>query len=307
MIYKYADNMGNNPASVNIRTGVVTLNRDMWEKLTDYEKAIILLHEEGHYINNTLNEIKADIYCIEQYMSRSTSPTKRQNLFKTVFKLVPDDNRKIEFVKNLFRYDADCNNNQSSKKMLQELDTYTANFAVTASTVATIIGIGSKVVLAGIDFWNKWQKKQEYWANYDEDTKRKIISEAGKAAVFQKFLETGGDFGATLAAANLPASDPNSLWYLAFGIIASQTKFELKEFNLSDNKTRITLEQASGVWWSKQGYQSYWFRSLCNSMKSELEQTWKEMSFFEKLKFSDKYKLYLVLFLVACFVVWKIA
>ena len=54
--------MGNNPASVNIRTGVITLNRDMWEQLTDYEKAIILLHEEGHYINNTLDEIKADIF-----------------------------------------------------------------------------------------------------------------------------------------------------------------------------------------------------------------------------------------------------
>ncbi len=39
MIYKYQSNMGTNPAMVNIETGVVYVNQDIWNKFTPIEKA----------------------------------------------------------------------------------------------------------------------------------------------------------------------------------------------------------------------------------------------------------------------------
>ena len=53
---------------VNIATGKVYINRKKWEKLNEFEKAIVLLHEEGHYKNKTVDEIKADCYAVDKYL-----------------------------------------------------------------------------------------------------------------------------------------------------------------------------------------------------------------------------------------------
>lgn len=302
MIYRYKDNMGSNPASVNIRTGVVSLNRDIWDKLTDYEKAIILLHEEGHYRLKTLDEIRADIYSIDKYLSDADTPEKRRQLINTVFKIVPDEERRVQFVKNLLQYDEVANANPRSTAMLRAINDYEAGFAV--GTALAITDTVLKVVSYGISFWQQVKNKETFWKDYPPAKKEQLIEAAGRAAIDAKYLSTGNDYGAVKAAAALPASDKNSLWCDAFTIIAAGAKFNPKEF---DNRQSLTVGQASGIWWSKQGYGANWMSDWVDYRRQPMQEVWDSMSFFEKVQVSNKYKFYLLAFVIAAFAVYKLA
>lgn len=300
MIYKYRKGMGNNPASVDISTGVVYLNPEMWQQLNDYEKAIILLHEEGHYLNKTLDEVRADIYMINKYLADADTPQKRQELIRTIFKIVPDDRRKVEFVKNLFQYDA-AGGNKRSARMVQAIEEYgEANFV--AETVA-IVNAAVELTNIGLQIWAAEKDKKNYWNNFSKERKREIIEMGARTAISNRFLKSGGNFSSLLVAARKPPSDPQSLWYDAFLIIAAGVRFRPEEFN---NAQQISAESASMIWWGKQGYNlNTWMVAKCNEMKKQLKTEWENLSFFEKVKYSNTYKLYVGLFLVACIVVWK--
>lgn len=318
MIYKYQSGMGSNPATVNIETGEVYVNQDIWDEFTPTEKAIILLHEEGHYANHTLDEIKADCYLIEKYLCKANNPKRRAELLNTIFKIVPDDERKIEFVRNLMQYDSTANNNRCSERLYKALsERKTANadgassdtdgknnkkFGVTEVLVITETALN--LIGIGVDFWQRYKDRETYWRGYDNDKKGEIIAAAAVAAIDAKYLATGNDYGAVLAAAQLPASNKKSLWCDTFSIIAQGVKFDTAEF---DNKQGLTVAQYSAIFWSKQGYQSHWMSDWVKNRREPMQQVWDNMSFFEKVRASNKYKLYVAAFLVAAFLIWKFA
>lgn len=331
MIYKYQSGMGSNPATVNIETGEVYVNKDIWDEFTPTEKAIILLHEEGHYANHTLDEIKADCYLIEKYLCKANNPKRRADLLNCIFKIVPDDERKIEFVRNLMQYDSTANNNRCSERLYKALserktanadggsssDTGGENSSSSSSDtdgknnnkfgVTEIIMIGEtalNLIGIGVDFWQRYKDRETYWRGYDNDKKGEIIAAAAVAAIDAKYLSTGNDYGAVLAAAQLPASNKKSLWYDTFSIIAQGVKFDTAEF---DNKQGLTVAQYSAIFWSKQGYQSHWMSDWVKNRREPMQQVWDNMSFWAKVKASNKYKLYVAAFLVAAFLIWKFA
>lgn len=323
--------MGSNPATVNIETGEVYVNKDIWDEFTPTEKAIILLHEEGHYANHTLDEIKADCYLIEKYLCKANNPKRRADLLNCIFKIVPDDERKIEFVRNLMQYDSTANNNRCSERLYKALserktanadggsssDTGGENSSSSSSDtdgknnnkfgVTEIIMIGEtalNLIGIGVDFWQRYKDRETYWRGYDNDKKGEIIAAAAVAAIDAKYLSTGNDYGAVLAAAQLPASNKKSLWYDTFSIIAQGVKFDTAEF---DNKQGLTVAQYSAIFWSKQGYQSHWMSDWVKNRREPMQQVWDNMSFWAKVKASNKYKLYVAAFLVAAFLIWKFA
>ena len=102
----------------------------------------------------------------------------------------------------------------------------------------------------------------------------------------------------------MPYSDTNSLWADTFVIIASGVKFDLAQF---DERSNLTVGEASAIFWNKSGYPNQWMSDWVGYMKDELEEMWANMSFFEKVRYSTKYKLYLAGFALLCFVVWKFA
>lgn len=330
MIYKY-QSMGTNPATVNIETGEVYVNEDIWDEFTPTEKAIILLHEEGHYANHTLDEIKADCYLIEKYLCKANNPKRRADLLNCIFKIVPDDERKIEFVRNLMQYDSTANNNRCSERLykaLSERKTANADGGASSDTdgenssssssdtdgknnkkfgITEIIMIGEtalNLIGIGVDFWQRYKDRETYWRGYDNDKKGEIIAAAAVAAIDARYLSTGNDYGAVLAAAQLPASDKKSLWCDTFSIIAQGVKFDTAEF---DNKQGLTVAQYSAIFWSKQGYQSHWMSDWVKNRREPMQQVWDNMSFLAKVKASNKYKLYVAAFLVAAFLIWKFA
>ena len=305
MIYKYKSDMGNNPASVDIRKGIVYINRDMWTRLTPYERAIILLHEEGHYRNKSVDEIQADIYAINAYLAEADTPKKRSELLNTIFKIVPDDRRKVEFVRHLMQYESVARPSAQSIAMYKTLSEYSSNEAnFSAEAAVAITQAAVQLISIGVDFWQKQKDKETYWRGYKAEKKDEIIHAAGKAAITNKFLEKGGDINATMAAAKMPYSDTNSLWVETFVIIASGVKFDLAQF---DERSNLTVEEASTIFWNKSHYPFQWMSDWVGYMTDELEEMWEGMTFFEKVRYSTKYKLYLAGFAVLAFLVWKFA
>lgn len=55
-----------NPAKSNIKTGVITLNDSVWNKLTPLEQQYWLAHEEGHIRTRGGSEVEADIYAFKK-------------------------------------------------------------------------------------------------------------------------------------------------------------------------------------------------------------------------------------------------
>ena len=55
-----------NPAKCNIKTGVITLNDSVWNKLTPLEQQYWLAHEEGHIRTRGGSEVEADIYAFKK-------------------------------------------------------------------------------------------------------------------------------------------------------------------------------------------------------------------------------------------------
>lgn len=317
MIYKYGKNMGNNPATVNIETGVVFINKPLWNKLTDYEKAIILLHEEGHYANKSLDEIKADCYAISQYLKDGDTPEKRQQLKKTIFGVVPNDEeniqRKIAFVRNLLQYDSTANGSENSKNCLLFLDNSCVPQGNTANVVGTVLGVIS-VVSTGLKigtqiaaFIKGNKDRTKYWHELDSTTKDRYIKDAANAVIMEAFYRDGGDFGALQTLAQLPASDSRSLACKTFEVLAQTVPMAPREFN---GATQVTAAQGASIFWSKQGLTGgiqKWMLGKVNSMRKQLESSWESLSFFDKVAYSTRYKIYVVGFLLLAFIVWRVA
>ena len=56
-----------NPASVNVQTGVITVNTCVWWCYSYFEQKAIIAHEKWHAISNdTCNEIDCDEYAFKQ-------------------------------------------------------------------------------------------------------------------------------------------------------------------------------------------------------------------------------------------------
>lgn len=54
--------IGETPAAVSQSEGIIYINPIIYNRLTDFEKKFVILHEMGHYYLNTRDEIKADAY-----------------------------------------------------------------------------------------------------------------------------------------------------------------------------------------------------------------------------------------------------
>lgn len=310
MIYKYGKNMGNNPATVNIETGVVWINKPMWQQMTDYEKAIILLHEEGHYANNSLDEIKADCYAISQYLKDCNTPERRLQLKKTIFGIVPSDSenvqRKIAFVRNLLCYDSWANGNEDSKNALAFVDSIKEANAI--GTVLTVLSVATSGLKIGTQIWSfiKGNKSVTYWHELDSTTKDRYIADAAAAVITEAYYRSGGSFGAVLAEAQLPASDSNSIACKIFEVLSQTVPMGAKEF---EGKSQVTAAEGAAIFWPKQEMSSggitQWCVKKANSMHKQLEASWKQLGFFDKVKYSDRYKLYVAGFAVLCVIVWR--
>lgn len=109
--YVDAATLGTCPASVDMQTGVISINRSVWDRYDNFEKAFVIMHELGHYVLDTDSEYEADAYALKHVYRtaprslkrslqtlckiRVIDPLRLDNLYKEALKLDAADGNEI--------------------------------------------------------------------------------------------------------------------------------------------------------------------------------------------------------------------
>lgn len=87
MKVSFSDNIGNTPAIVRRDTGEIFLNRQIWFTLPLAYRRFILMHEAGHYLRQSTNELVADHFAFNQIAG--TFPESLKNTVRTLYGVLP--------------------------------------------------------------------------------------------------------------------------------------------------------------------------------------------------------------------------
>lgn len=69
--------LGRCPAAIDMTTGVISINRSVWNRFDNFEKAFVIYHELGHYNLDTDDEYKADAYALRHVYKSAPRSLKR--------------------------------------------------------------------------------------------------------------------------------------------------------------------------------------------------------------------------------------
>lgn len=309
MTYKFANDvrLQGNPAIVNVVTGEVLINKSKWLQLSDYEKVLILLHEEGHYRNKSVDEIKADAYMVDKYLQEADTPERRQEIVRTIFGNVSNSKenaiRKAALVKYLLQWDSDGKGSEQSKRLQAVLKDSEFYASFDPMTAVTLVGAALDLGLKGYNLWLASQNKMSYWQDLNNTERTNAITSAADTVIQEEFFRNSGNFEKLLTYARMSAGDRKSLACKTFELIASAYPIDSKMFG---RVNEIDIAEASAIFWNKQGYTlPQWFVQRCEYLKDDLDIAWNNLSFFDKVRYSTEYKVYVVLFIIAIFLIWK--
>lgn len=105
-----SNGLGSCPAQVDMITGTIELNRDVWSKFTKYEQAFIIEHEKGHFLLPTDYEKEADAYALRE--TCKITPDALKHAVDALIKMdVPDKTR----IKALYNEIVNIKNNKDMR------------------------------------------------------------------------------------------------------------------------------------------------------------------------------------------------
>jgi len=112
--------IGASPAMVHMDTGLIKLNKDVWDNYDNFEKKFILEHERGHYLMNEDSEVKADQYALHKVYK--SAPNSLQRAVGTLQKIgIKNPERHKALTIEALKIDAADNNNKLALKELEKL------------------------------------------------------------------------------------------------------------------------------------------------------------------------------------------
>lgn len=114
----------NNPARVNLDTGVVEVNANLFRHYSPLQRELVLQHEAGHVYHDTVdNEELADRYALEQVAGTVQYSLRRSvdGLLEILEKANVPEERKKELIISALRIDAERFGNEHAKALLEEL------------------------------------------------------------------------------------------------------------------------------------------------------------------------------------------
>lgn len=118
---RYVDSsvLGSCPASVDMRTGIVSINRDVWDRYDQFERNFVLMHEIGHFVLDTDSEYEADAYALRNVYK--TAPRSLKRSLQTLCKIrVVDPTRLNRLYEEALRLDA-ADGNYAAAVELREI------------------------------------------------------------------------------------------------------------------------------------------------------------------------------------------
>lgn len=181
--------MGLNPASVNLDTGVVTINSDIWRKLSPVQKKLILLHEKAHFVLQALDdELACDRWAIEKYAG-----TEKKSLRKALEAYyillnkdyIPED-RKRQILITCLTIDYEKFGNDRAKLLLDKIESGKENEKNYVDIIAAVVAIAGTLISLGSAYL--WGKKN-YWAR-EKGVKKTAIRESIAKNFAKKIIGT---------------------------------------------------------------------------------------------------------------------
>lgn len=119
--YVDASVLGSCPASVDMLTGVVSINKSVWDRYDQFEQNFILWHEVGHYELDTDSEYEADAYALKHVYK--TAPRSLKRSLQTLMKIKVIDITRLErLYQEALKLDAN-DGNQIAAMELEEINT----------------------------------------------------------------------------------------------------------------------------------------------------------------------------------------
>lgn len=239
----YGENMGSNPAQINLNNGQISVNPNIWEDLTDEQRTIILTHELGHLENNSANEILADKYLIEKY---GTSKEKLIEIIETINSFAPDTPtnrlRKIELNRNVLKQNQRVEDNKRVANLVWVPAAINAAATIFGSIAPTLFGSAQK------SQWDKLSKEQ----------KSVTVKEAIASAIYLIYENNNGSWSKVKEYASLPYSNPNSILSVAYSVLVQAGLFD--GGNSATNSSPVTFWAS---YYSTQGLTpQYWLGQI---------------------------------------------
>ena len=96
--YESFAEMGNNPASVEMDSRDLILNKDRFPSLPNFTKKFIVEHEKGHLKYDTDSEQLADEYALQSLYKSEKKSLKKS--IKALVDILPEDDQRIETLYN---------------------------------------------------------------------------------------------------------------------------------------------------------------------------------------------------------------
>lgn len=128
MEYRLTDSseLQNCPAAVDLDTGILLINRDVWNMYDKLQQKFIIEHEIAHYKNPNFTEIEADRVALHKVAGLTDKSL--QKAITTLFKVgVTDDARLEALYIEALKIDAQ-HGNQEAAKELAEIEGFERSF-----------------------------------------------------------------------------------------------------------------------------------------------------------------------------------
>lgn len=110
--------MGVCPASVDMQTGVIFVNKSVWDRYDRFEKNFIICHELGHYNLDTDSEYEADAYALKHVYKTAPRSLKRALLALAKIRII-DYERLDRLYKEALKLDASDGNLDAVRELEQ--------------------------------------------------------------------------------------------------------------------------------------------------------------------------------------------
>ncbi|MDR0763002.1 MAG: hypothetical protein LBF01_00710, partial [Bacteroidales bacterium] len=148
-------NMGLNPASVNLDTGVIEINARLFSKYDKITKQAIIAHEIGHYVEqNESNEELADKFALN-FLAGKSERSLRRTVAALLAALKPcniPESRKMQIIISALEIDRDKFGNKNAAQILNEI--YARKSNATGSGAGSAAGGGlalaSSIIAAAV-------------------------------------------------------------------------------------------------------------------------------------------------------------
>lgn len=208
----------NNPARVNLDTGVVEVNANLFRHYSPLQRELVLQHEAGHVYHDTVdNEELADRYALEQVAGTVQYSLRRSvdGLLAILEQADVSEERKKKVIISALEIDAERFGNEHAKALLEELKK-DSRIAGAIGVVGVMAIIGAAISLVEIlrqtiigrradwfiaDLGGK--KKTQYKINLLQDA----CDSVGAKAIMQKATSLREDGGELLVYEQLDDDD----------------------------------------------------------------------------------------------------